>query len=288
MTVEEQLQREAAGRRLAVIGAIAGALLPLAGSLFRTLVYIDAPKNRVGQLLFADEHASDIVISALVLGLGALALTLPLRYLYDAVKFRRPELPPVARICALAGPGIYFVAQLVLAVVLITQASAFASGGVQTFDRAEDLTGSPVIVAASAVGLAAQLALGFAFVMICLNAMRAGLLTRFMGVLGIITGILFVVPLGSPLPVVQTFWLIALAFLLGGRWPQGGPPAAWRTGQAEPWPTQQQLREAREEGVARHRGDPVPEPDSEPEPEDGESARPAHPVSKKRKRKKRR
>ena len=46
--------------------------------------------------------------------------------------------------------------------------------------------------------------------LICLNAMRVGLLTRFMGVLGIITGALQILPLGGPLPVVQCFWLLML------------------------------------------------------------------------------
>jgi len=95
------------------------------------------------------------------------------------------------------------------------------------------------------LGLGAQLALGFAFVMICLNAMRVGLLSRFMGILGIIVGVLFVVPLAPGPPVVQSFWLTALAALFAGRWPSGIPPA-WTTGRAVPWPSQQALREQRE------------------------------------------
>ena len=46
-----------------------------------------------------------------------------------------------------------------------------------------------------------------------------------MGVLGIITGILLIFPLGSPLPIVQCFWLLALALLYAGRWPNGMPRA---------------------------------------------------------------
>ena len=64
--------------------------------------------------------------------------------------------------------------------------------------------------------------------------MRVGLLTRMLGYLGIAAGALMV--LVSPLPIVQIFWLAALGFILLGRWPGGAPPA-WRTGQAEPWPT---------------------------------------------------
>jgi hypothetical protein len=78
-----------------------------------------------------------------------------------------------------------------------------------------------------------------------------------MGVLGIIVGILFVIPIGSPVPVVQAFWLVALALLFSGRWPSGVPPA-WASGQAEPWPSPQQLRERAEE--------PAPPPEPVPVP----------------------
>ena len=86
------------------------------------------------------------------------------------------------------------------------------------------------------IALAGQLAFAFSFVIVSLNAMQAGLLSRFMGVLGIIVGVLFVIPLGSPLPVVQCFWLLALAPLFLGRWPNGNPPAwaAARPAVAEP------------------------------------------------------
>ena len=141
------------------------------------------------------------------------------------------------------------------------------------------------------LALAGQLSLGFAFVLISLNAMRVGLLTRFMGVLGIIVGVLFVIPLGT-LQVVQPFWLLALTALFLGRWPNGVPPA-WKTGEAEPWPSQQELREQREQAKgAQGGGDGKPAPTPEPEPAAAGAGQgteaPAHPSSKKRKRKRRR
>jgi hypothetical protein len=118
---------------------------------------------------------------------------------------------------------------------------------------------------------------------ICLNAMRVGLLTRFMGVLGIICGALIVLPILSPLPIVQTFWLGAMALLLTGRWPNGVPPA-WRTGQVEAWPSQQAIRDARRAETERRRGGaPEPEPERQ---SDGTPSRP-HSTSKKKKRKRR-
>ena len=167
-----------------------------------------------------------------------------------------------------------------------------------------------------AIGLA-SLALGLGWVVICLNAMRGGApagLGRggdhrgclpvgstcrppgdgrgtagnvacskgevFMGVLGIICGALIVLPILSPLPIVQTFWLFAMALLLLGRWPNGVPPA-WSTTEALPWPSQQEAREARE---ARKRG-VEPEPETVPEAPVGDG-RP-HPSSRKKKRKRR-
>ena len=122
-----------------------------------------------------------------------------------------------------------------------------------------------------------RFALGAAFVLVCLNAMRSGLLTRFMGVLGILVGILMVVPLLQGPPVVQAFWLMALAVLFLGRWPRGVPPA-WRTGNEEPWPTSAELRAARASGKPAAAGAPV---------EAAESPAKPHPSSKKRKRKRR-
>jgi hypothetical protein len=91
------------------------------------------------------------------------------------------------------------------------------------------------------------LALAVGLVIVSLNAMRAGLLTRMFGYLGIASGALMVL---FPLPIVQIFWLGGLGFILLGRWP-GGVPPAWRTGAAEPWPTPEPRQRA-----AR----PAPEP----------------------------
>jgi hypothetical protein len=102
-----------------------------------------------------------------------------------------------------------------------------------------------------------------------------------MGVLGIICGALIVLPILSPLPIVQTFWLGAMALLLFGRWPNGVPPA-WVTGEAQPWPSQQEARDARRRG-----SEPEPEPEPDPEPRTRSGNGGAHPASRKKKRKRR-
>jgi hypothetical protein len=102
---------------------------------------------------------------------------------------------------------------------------------------------------AGTFGVIGSLASGLAFVLVSIAAMRVGLLTRFMGILGAIVGATFVLPLDQP-GVIRSFWIIAIGFLILGRWPNGVPPA-WASGREEPWPSQQQLREARD----RARGD---------------------------------
>jgi MFS family permease len=278
--VSEQLERERAGTPLAIAGAALGAILPMAGGVIGGVALADQPKGKTAELLFINDHAGALIASAALLGLGALAMILPLRYLYQATKHRRPELPRVALFCALFGPVALAVGQVALQIVLANKAATFAdpARGDQTYEEAKDILDSGVVQGVRTVGLAASLALGFAFVMIALNAMRVGLLTRFMGILGIIVGALFVLPLAPGPPVVQSFWLGALAFLFAGRWPNGVPPA-WTTGKAEPWPSQQQLREQRARESA-----PAPSPEPVPATPEGK----AHPSSKKRKRKKRR
>jgi hypothetical protein len=78
-----------------------------------------------------------------------------------------------------------------------------------------------------------SLMLAIGLLLVSLNAMRAGLLTRLFGYTGIVAGAMLVL---FPLPVVQIFWLAGLGMLFLGRWPGGDLPA-WRSGRAEPWPT---------------------------------------------------
>ena len=162
-------------------------------------------------------------------------------------------------------------------VTTLAAISDFLSGA-QTVDRAADVGNTWTAAAAEFIGLFGSLGLGLCWVVICLNAMRVGLLTRFMGVLGIICGATLVLPILTP--IVQTFWLGAMALLLLGRWPNGVPPA-WSTGEAQPWPSQQAVREARRRGAQG-----APEPDPEPATRAGDG-RP-HPSSNKRRKRKKR
>jgi hypothetical protein len=85
-------------------------------------------------------------------------------------------------------------------------------------------------VAASLL-LPALLGLITAVVYTCLHAMRTGLLTRFMGTLGMAIGVSVVLVALFPL----LLYTVALGVLFLGRMPGGRPPA-WAAGEAVPWP----------------------------------------------------
>jgi hypothetical protein len=246
------------------------------------------PSLRTPYFEFYDDRAGTVLLTALARGIGFVAVAFMLVYLGLAVRNRSQGFRKLWIYVALGGGLLGAIATIMFTIGTSSEISSFLDGP-HTVDRAGDIGDSSFLVTAQLIGIPgtqaiglASLALGLGWVVICLNAMRVGLLTRFMGVLGIICGALIVLPILSPLPIVQTFWLGAMALLLLGRWPNGVPPA-WVTGEAQPWPSQQQAREARD---ARRRGsEPAPEPAPEPATPSGDGR--AHPSSRKKKRKRR-
>jgi hypothetical protein len=292
VTVDEQLAWERQWAQPAAISAAVGGVLLIA----YVVVGAASPRPTVDELtsllLFFDRHASTALVSNALLSLGWAGAALPLVYLYRAAKHRRPELAPAARATAVFGVAAVAVFGILQQVLLNAEAHHFATHGAQTFEQAKEAVRGTGLQIVQSLNFAGQLALGFGLVMIALNAMRVGLLTRFMGIVGIICGVVTGLAqlLGQP-PVLQSFWLLALAYLISGRWPNG-VPRAWRSGKAEPWPSQQELREGRERAAkssADEDGRAAADPEPQPEPEPATAGGPApHPSSKKRKRKRRR
>jgi hypothetical protein len=292
MNPEAQLRWEADRRLSTSVAAIAAGMLTLIGGLVGALAYKDFPDDGpaapVERAHFYADHVSGLLASAAVVSSSVILLAIPLRYLFIAIRARRPEMPKIAGVLAVASPIIVGLTTLAQQVAVSVSTRDWANNNPGDYFKARDATQTDLIIAIAILREAALLALGFAFVMICLNAMRVGLLTRFMGILGIIVGVLFVIPIGAPVPVVEAFWLVALGYLIGGRWPRGVPPA-WITGEAVPWPSQQELREEREREAPppKQPKQPPPAGPAAPEPAVATAEGPAHPSSKKRKRKRR-
>jgi hypothetical protein len=283
---EDHLAWEARQRTSAATAAAIAAVGIFVGTVWRGLILSDLPRHglmetlsraaepgpigtmqalRTSTLEFYDEQATGVLLSSVVVAIGYVALGWALTYLAVAVRARRPEFPRVLLYLPLIAGTLQGLSTVLAALGTNVAISDFLDGP-RTVDEAIDVTASGVTVFASLLGLPGALGLALSIVFIALNAMRVGLLTRFMGVLGIITGVLQILPFGGPLPVVQCFWLVMLTVLFAGRWPGGSPPA-WRTGDAEPWPSSAEIREQRARAAAERRGEAYEPPgDGEREP----------------------
>jgi hypothetical protein len=314
---ERQLAAEGATRRQVAIAGIAAGVLLLGGTVYGTLVVlaglptvgliqglapalhsqvVAAVDPHAARVLFNDHHAAGLIFDAVLVALATLGMIPVLRYLYEATRFRLQQ----AQEEAAATPGAARGARLPRAALILTLVGAGGGAVVllaaQIFDtiKAHDFVGqadrshaavnaalnSTAHVVLTSFGVAAQLALAFAYVMIPLNAMRAGLLTRFMGILGMVSGALSV--FFPPLQVLQAFWLIAFGMMLIGRSSSPLPPA-WETGEATPWPSQQQTR-------GRRGRQPAPDPEpvaTVAGPAPARTPRPASPNASKKRKKRR-
>lgn len=270
-----QLEWEARVGRLAAAAAFLSAVLA-AASMAVQLAALGAPPDSEREALvrFHEHHGEYFASLALQAGSYVL-LAATMLYLLRATMHRRPEVPRFTTGLVLLAPLLLTVGGLLNQLELNDVAEEFVSSGERKEPRAEDLLEDRNLVG-GAIFQGGTLCLALSFVLVSLNAMRAGLLSRFMGVLGIIVGALLILPL---LPggqsTVQIFWVVALGALFLGRWPGGRGPA-WETGEAIPWPS---AADARERALAEAT------PAEGAEPEADETPRPA---SRKRKRKRRR
>jgi hypothetical protein len=227
----EQLASERRFGRLAAGAAVIAAISLYAGVLWAQLGYADAPDNKPARLRYFDRHAGEILGSAAIQALGWLLLAVVAVHLYRAIRARRPDEPLVVLVMGVYGPVALAIVTLARAVALTVIAGDFAGRSSQTLDAAEDALQDPALLIPQFVGISAVLALAFWLVKGSLDAMRIGLLTRFLGVFGIVLAVALVLQFGS---LILPLWLVALAALFLGRWP-GGPPPAWETGAAVPW-----------------------------------------------------
>jgi hypothetical protein len=233
---------------------------------------------RAPQLQYIHDKAGTLILGGIILAIGYFALIPTLGYLYRATKARRPEFPRAVLVLALIGPALLGVAAIVFQVALTVKAGDFVNSSDHTRDAVDNVTNNGLLRGVQILNLPGTLCLAFSLVLLGLNAMRVGLLTRFMGVLAIISGGALVLLPQNPILV---FWLLALSALYARRWPSGMPPA-WETGVAVPWPSATEVAEQR---AAARGGAPRRDPQAETVSEAGQTT--PHPSSKRRKRKRR-
>lgn len=249
------------------------------------------PPPALEVLRFIEANQVSILAGYLLGALAVVAMSLALAFLVRVARSRRED---ISRFLApgVIGAGVALaVIQLAIGTIFVTRQAQLAGSAELNAAAIAGVRQGSALRVLGFVQVTATLAFAGGFVLASLNAMRVGLLTRLVGILGVAVAVLFVVGpvlLGTNPLVLQIFFFFALALLFRGRWP-GGVPPAWVSGQAEPWPTQLELREARERAGAGA-GDA---PQSEPEHSSEQEATPVpapirpHSSSKKKKRKRR-
>jgi hypothetical protein len=288
--VNERLAYEARLRpRQAIIAGIAGLLLLGAAVIQSTGAQAKVSELTV-QLIVTNKRAGLEILGAIVNALGLIGLAATLAFLFGGAKARRPQMSQASWWTVIAGGVLAAAGGIAYGIVITAKAHDFVTHGQQTYQQANSLLSSGPIAALQYGGLLGSLLLAIAFVMISLNAMRVGLLTKFLGYLGVISAGASLLLVGSaPALVLEIFWLLAVAWLLAGRLPSGDPPA-WKTGNAEPWPTGAELRAQRQQAMAERRGraDGRRKPARQPEPTTITApAPPTRATTSKRKRKRR-
>jgi hypothetical protein len=289
---DEQLEWEQRASRPVGLAALAAAVLLMAGAV---LSVRGAERHAFDTYLNVDKDPSIAYLPNVVQALGYLAAAVAMFYLARAATARRSEMAGPTRIMALVGPIATAIASVVLAFAIVKVAHQVGDltpprGNKARDDAVSNLQTDSGFYTTAAYGtLAARFALGFGLVLTSLNAMRAGLLSRFLGIIGIIAGVLTALISGAG--VILAFWLVAVGIIVLNRWPGGRGPA-WDEVEAIPWPSAMQLQQERLEAAAAERADEdVADEDGDYEEVDEQSGTEpgdAHPVSKKRKRKRRR
>ncbi len=265
---ENRAQLEWEGRMApyAAAAAFAAALLPAIGNFIAVASLADAGEGTAGSLLALDDAPAGAIAGTALDAIGTILLPLALGYLYRATRARRPEAPAFA-FPLLAGAAVALaVVSVVLIILRLDVAADFAAGADQSEEVADNLVEEGAVQPFALSQLVLRLAFGGSIVLIALNAMRAGLLSRFMGVLGIGVGVFFALPLTPP-ALILLFWGVALGLLFTGRWPGGQRGPAWGTVEAIPWPTgADRARAAAEERSAQDQRTPERPPAEGPEP----------------------
>lgn len=281
--IAEQLAKESHRRARLAIPAVAGGVLYLLSAIMLNAALSGLPavgvvqglspalsgkaasaaSPRAAEVTFIDKRAFDLIASSVLTAIAVGLLVLVLLFILDATRFRRPQTWPPARPAVLVGGIAFAILNVVHWVAIAVQAHNFTHGhdfSGKAVDRAL-LTSGGLGVALQALGLFVALALTVGMVATMVATMRAGLLPRWLAMLGIFAGLLFLPLFGSStFQLIPTFWMVAVGILFLGRLPGGDPPA-WATGEAMPWPTQAELREQREQGEQRPRRGAKPQAD---------------------------
>jgi hypothetical protein len=261
--IREQVAREADRRNRLAVPAFAGGFLYLLSAIIISGTLKGAPtvglleglapalsgvanpgvSPRTPEVKFISHHAFPLIAGSTLAAIAIGSLTLILLLLVDATRFRRPQTWSAARPLVLAGGIAVAAVSVGHQVASAIETHNFVVGHDYSNHAVEQaLTTGTANTIADYLDLLAGLALAAGMVATMINALRVGLLPRWMAILGMFTGLLLFLPIGgAELQVVPAFWMVMTGVLFIGKWPKGDPPA-WAAGEARPWPARAKRR----------------------------------------------
>ncbi|MGE4427650.1 MAG: hypothetical protein AB7G37_14465 [Solirubrobacteraceae bacterium] len=289
---EETVAFERRWLRTAGFAALFAGILPLLGTIVRIMVLQDQPDDvsttissfqaldryAAGDVgaglhgltaefaIFRGDNMVGLAVTEILPSLGVLIAAPAIYFLLRAGWRRRPAFPAWLLWLPLVGGVFYGVANIVAQVYYGLEFGNFVDlpAAQQTNGAANDVFAT----LRDAPGLQIPVTLGNLFFSVsvavaAITAMSVGLITRFMGIMGIAVVILPILFQADSQGFLQAFWLIALAIFLLRTGPTARPPA-WETGHAVPWPTRAEQLEAAER--ERHRKQAETDAANEPAP----------------------
>jgi hypothetical protein len=215
-----------------------------------------AVSPRASEVKFISHHAFTLITGSTLAAIAVGGLTLILLLLVDATRFRRPTTWVAARPLVLIGGLSVAIVSVAHQVISAIETHKFAVGhDFSNHAVSQALTESTLNVVVEYIDLLAGLALAAGVIATVINALRVGLIPRWMMILGIFSGLLIFLPLGgAELQVVPALWMVMMGILYAGRWPNEEPPA-WAAGEARPWTSRALVKAAKGDEVV-----PAPTP----------------------------
>jgi MFS family permease len=257
--ISEQVARETERRNRLAVPAFGGGFLYLISAIIIASTTNAAPtvgllqglapalsgvanpavSPRTPGVKFISSHAFALIAGGVLSAISLAVLTLILLLLASATSFRRPQSWRGMRMFLIIGGVGLILTSVGHQVVSAIETHKFAVGHDHTNHAVEQaLLTSTANAVVGYIELLAGLALVAGMIATSVNALRVGLLPRWMGMLGVFTSLLIFLPdIGAELQVIPAFWIVMMGILLVGRWPKPtGDPPAWAAGVAMPWP----------------------------------------------------
>jgi hypothetical protein len=192
------------------------------------------------ELIYQNKRETLEILGAVLDMFGVISTGIVLNWLFSVSRARNPGMKSATRWLVVSGAALAGVLYLVYTVAFASKAHTFVTTGTQGYPQAFALTDQSSLEILVLVFQLGTLLLTIGCIWTSLNMMRVGLVTKTVGYVGIVFGALFLFPLGVLVPVVQGYWLAALAVTLAARWPRGDLPA-WQQGVAVAWPSSKRV-----------------------------------------------